>query len=232
MAISDNDLLQYMFEISRDASNELTRLTDNPISKLISPYNRKDEYRLSEQELRIACINAIQTSKNYYDLYFSIETPTKEMHMQSGTTPMSARFDLSLYLKENGEFYPVANIELKAHNASDVNISKDLLKLIKELKVGAWFHVLQNCNRGTLLTLFNKFTKSLTDLKDYTGLKVLPEKSILFTITVIDKRFMISRILDADELTNPLGAFAIDYDLLLNTANNQIVGGWKKTHLV
>ncbi|MDD2230475.1 MAG: hypothetical protein PHY48_13810 [Candidatus Cloacimonetes bacterium] len=226
--ISTNILLAYMYDIGKMASLELIGMNEQkPSSRLIIPQKRDETYRLSEQEFRVASINAIQ---NYQitdtELYFSVETPTGATHMGRGTTPMSARFDVSLYERVNDKFDRVADMEFKAHNAPPDSIKKDIDKLIQDNHIGAWFHVLQNCNSATFKELLNKFSNSLETLTNTGDYNLIPLKQIFFVFLVVDKRFMISQTLNPIQLVNSDAHFQIDYNTMHKTQNKQSVNGW------
>ncbi len=226
--VNTSNLLDYILKISKLASTEVIGMNEKkPLSRFIIPQKRDSSYRLSEQEFRIATINAIQCYNDLnLDLYFSVETPTHETHMISGDTPMSARFDLSLFEQNDDGYKKVADIEFKSHNATKHNIIKDLHKLIKEGNTGAWFHVLQNCDSGTLKSLFDKFACSLLDLTQPGSYGLKPEKEILFVFLVVDRRLMISKILTPFQLSNPTHCFSIDYQQMLATQSNHNVNDW------
>jgi len=139
---------------------------------------------------------------------------------------MSARFDISLYERINDKFDRVADIEFKSHNASKENIFKDLHKLVKENNIGAWFHVLQNCDRGTIKSLFDKFAFSLDYLINTGDYNLAPKRQIFFVFLVVDRKLMISRTLNPDQLVDPQIHLEIDYDSMLTAQNNQTVNGW------
>lgn len=225
-----SELLDYILEISKMASTELVMMNQRkPHSRFIIPQKRNESYRLSEQEFRVACINAIQRYNTpHLKLFFAVETPTFQTHMISGTTPMSARFDISLYERINDKFDRVVDLEFKSHNAPMENIIKDLHKLVKENNIGAWFHVLQNCDRGTIKSLFNKFSISLESLTKPKpeGYNLTPQKEIFFVFLIVDKKLMITRTLNPDQLVDPQIHLEIDYDSMLTAQNNQIVNGW------
>ncbi len=226
--INTSELMNYMLKISLMASSELVEMNEiNPQSRIIIPQKRDKSYRLSEQEFRVTCINAIQRFKlSNHDLYFSIETPSAETHMISGKTPMSARFDMSLYEKMKDAFHRIANIEFKSRNAKVESIYKDLHKLIKEEQTGAWFHVLKSCDSGTFKSLFQKLVVSLERLTRTEGLGLKPTKGILFVFLVAEQRLLISKILTPSQLENPSPHFQLDHKQMLESQNSQKVDDW------
>ncbi len=65
----------------------------------------------------------------------------------------------------------ILNIEFKHKNTGIKNIAKDILKLLREEQNGAFIHLLNNTDRGTLCNaketgVFNKLYKSFNDFKD------------------------------------------------------------------
>ena len=87
-------------------------------------------------------------------------------------------YGMKKYLKK------MVNLELKAHNPAEVNISKDIEKIIREDTDGNWFHILKNIYKDTLPKLFNKLIKSF---KKYDGEGT--DKSILFCICILEKKW-------------------------------------------
>lgn len=227
------ELIDYILEIGKMASAEVIGMNEQkPISRFIIPQKRDESYRLSEQEFRVASINAFQRYNSpKYELFFAVETPTIETHMISGTTPMSARFDISLYERINGKFGRVADMEFKSHNAPKKNIIKDLHKLLKEGNTGAWFHVLQNCDSGTLRSLFYKFTDSLVELTQPGSNGLMPVKDIFFVFLIVDRRLMISKTLSPSQLVNPKLCFEIDYQQMLASMDTHKVNDWMISRL-
>jgi hypothetical protein len=111
---------------------------------------------------------------------FCVEMPTRETYQQNGTTPMSARVDLTV-VDDNRE--PVAHVEFKAHNCTVENIRKDLEKLLRERRTGCWFHTLERANAQTLRAIIEKFSRAFSLLRDH-----LPQGgcSYLFALFVLD----------------------------------------------
>ena len=80
----------------------------------------------------------------------------------------------------------------KAHNVEFEKIRKDIEKLVKERIAGNWFHTLKNIDRGTLPSLFEKWSAAL---KSCAPLLSQPEKgwyndiSLIFCVCVLDKQW-------------------------------------------
>ena len=133
-------------EIIEKSCNDLIKAltTDGTSSQLIFPHSNKGDVRHSEQELRQIFLRNVEEDKNYF---YSIETPTKHVYHFSDTEmPLvkenhekddkyeSARFDVSLYSKNN-EDELLSHIEFKYGNPAQKNgICKDFLKLVSEVK--------------------------------------------------------------------------------------------------
>ena len=170
-------ILQKTFDALDDAcENNLEGKGMNANSHLIFPkYSKKENYRVSEQELRFEFIhqflkNQEENEGNVPKLYYSIETPTKEKYRFSkpknsaesdngyprkDETGESAQFDVVLF---NEKAQRVCFIEFKAKNPSGISYEKDLLKLNTEGKEQACFFV-------QLLTGFNDETRESINKK-------------------------------------------------------------------
>jgi hypothetical protein len=198
-------------EINRRLFNDIWNLSDtspNSIKglspKLIIPKKRDESNRISEQEARFLFTSLL----NSFNYYYSVETPTEEGYCQTGTKPISAASDLSLYknVYENGNsiLKKILNIEFKAHNPPPKDIKKDIEKLLREDVPGCWNHLLKNADSGTISTLFRKFEKSISDvIKETTG---VINKKILFSICIIEKKLAIQKLLIIPE-NNIIGNF-------------------------
>lgn len=131
--------------------------------QLIFP-SKRDGKRISEQELRQLFIEEFK--EKHEKLYFSIETPT--VYSYSFTNELneicvsengqSALIDMCILEKESdtSEYTRLLNVEFKHKNATEVNISKDILKLMHEDENGAFILLLKNTNSGTLNNLADK----------------------------------------------------------------------------
>ena len=150
--------------------------------RLILPKRRNEEIRFSEQEARFMYCNLL----NNLNYFYSIETPTKELYLQTGQTPQSASSDLSLYNYTNDEFNKLMNVEFKAHNPPMEHIKKDLEKIVKEKIGGNWVHFLKNIDSKTLKSLFEKIASSL---KTFKGEICENKTSIIFSCCVYEKKW-------------------------------------------
>src|SRR5512138_943596 len=138
---------QYLDQLVRKVSADLRQMYSaigQPSTHgLIFPTRRDGSPRISEQEAKLIFVQHLTVDKQYH---FSVETPTAETYQQKGTTPLSARVDLTLFGEDRK---PIAHIELKAHNPQLEFIRKDLEKLLREKTTGCWFHTLERLGRST-----------------------------------------------------------------------------------
>ena len=186
MDIKAVELVEDIFEINRRICSSLWDIADvNSISRglsprLILPQKRNGDIRISEQEARILYCGVL----NNLNYYYSIETPTVEVYKQTGSKPVSASSDLSLYCESNDHFDKVMNIEFKAHNPAQEQIRKDIEKLIRERIPGNWFHLLKNADSATIPVLFGKMKNSLLQCESLLGKTKL---SLIFCFCVFKK---------------------------------------------
>jgi hypothetical protein len=124
--------------------------------RLIFPVKRSDIVRVSEQESKILLCQVLETTPWFY----SVETPTRETYMQSGTHAMSARVDVTVYASRLASDR-LLNIELKAGVPSVENFRKDFEKLIREGVNGLWFHTLEVSNGATIPRLLALFREAI-----------------------------------------------------------------------
>jgi hypothetical protein len=146
------DLDQYLEGLMNEVCGDLARMSPSERQPseygLIFPRKRDGSIRISEQEAKLLFVQHLTVDRRYW---FSVETPTAETYQQKGTTPISARVDLTLF---GSERKPLAHIELKAHNCNVEAIRKDLEKLLRERTTGMWFHTLHRADGRTLDILF------------------------------------------------------------------------------
>ncbi len=136
----------------------------NKRSRLVFPKyrekdkNRKNEIRLSEQELRFLFIERFNKycEKNNVNLFYSIETPSEEPykfgkeskeHCEKGG--VSAQFDMVIYNKNKER---VGLIEFKNNSGKSGEHEKDFLKLSVEGggKLCYFISIAKASNSGTL----------------------------------------------------------------------------------
>jgi hypothetical protein len=186
-------LIDELRKLSQEVSEKLwTMVNDGPRRPhLIFPEYRDKRIRISEQESKILFANLLENSRWYY----SIETPTVQSYIQSGTSPLSARTDISLY-NNSSRSSKVVNIELKAHNPTKESFRKDLEKLLREELDGLWFHTLDNSNRGTLPSIYEKIKQAFSELKPHLKGR---DRSILFAFCILEKRELIYKLIPIND---------------------------------
>lgn len=105
-------------------------------SRIIFPMKRDGETRISEQELRFIFVEQLNKKiQEGWDIYYSVETPTRDTYYFKGDNParkddgQSANFDLVIH---NSNYSRIALIEFKANNPEEHEYKKDLAKLNNE----------------------------------------------------------------------------------------------------
>jgi len=179
-----------------------------------------DIKRISEQELRLLFIEEFKKSDE--DLFYSIETPTKEKYKfgktyeeivkNAGIHKTSASLDMCVFKNTSDKYKRVLNIEFKHKNTGIKNIAKDILKLLREEQNGAFIHLLNNTDRGTLCNaketgVFNKFYKSFMDFK---GNWNNEDKYIHLIILALKQKMLIHRKICKTDLDNLKEIFFTD----------------------
>ena len=173
-------------EIIEKSFNDLIKAitTDGTSSQLIFPHSNKGDVRHSEQELKQIFLRNVEEDKNYF---YSIETPTEYGYRFSDTEmPLvkethekddkyeSARFDVSLYSKNNKDDL-LTHVEFKYGNPDKKSgICKDFLKLVSEVKFtnekkNFFVHYLcvkteKGWESRTFPSLFSKYLDSVADI--------------------------------------------------------------------
>ena len=173
-------------EIIEKSFNDLIKAitTDGTSSQLIFPKYRNKTVRYSEQELKQIFLKNVEEDKNYF---YSIETPTEYGYRFSDTEmPLvkenhekddkyeSARFDVSLYSKNNKDDL-LTHVEFKYGNPDKKSgICKDFLKLVSEVKFtnekkNFFVHYLcvkteKGWESRTFPSLFSKYLDSVADI--------------------------------------------------------------------
>ena len=178
-------LFEYLLELTQESAMELIKIykqRSDRATRLVFPKLRNERFRVSEQEFRFTLTNMLEKSP-YPGITYSVETPTEGLYSFSKKGERSASSDLSFY--HDGK--KVLNIELKSHNPNIYTIQKDLEKLLNEPNCGAWLHIFENENKGTVETLFRKFCSSFENLQSEI------KYPISFHILILKPGILISR---------------------------------------
>ena len=191
----ENIIEDSLKELKNRITQPSTNIDGNITSRLIFPQYRDKSARYSEQELKQIFLHKIENNTNYF---YSVETPTKHVYHFSDTEmPLvkethekddkyeSARFDVSLYSKNNKDDL-LTHVEFKYGNPDKKSgICKDFLKLVSEVKFtnekkNFFVHYLcvkteKGWESKTFPSLFKKYCDSIVDiektLKNETNLK-------------------------------------------------------------
>lgn len=140
----ENIIEDSLKELKNRITQPSTNIDGNITSRLIFPQYGDKSARYSEQELKQIFLHKIENNTNYF---YSVETPTKHVYHFSDTEmPLvkenhekddkyeSARFDVSLYSKNNKDDL-LTHVEFKYGNPDKKSgICKDFLKLVSEVK--------------------------------------------------------------------------------------------------
>ena len=130
--------LETAYNNHKEGFNSNLSLPLSKESRLVFPaYYKNGEIkgtRISEQELRFAFVEEFNyyCRENKINLFYSVETPTKDTYSDFSTDPKqnpdgrSGEFDMVIY---NENLHRVCLIEFKANNADEVDHKKDFLKL-------------------------------------------------------------------------------------------------------
>jgi hypothetical protein len=130
--------------------------------RLIWPAKRDDSTRVSEQESKILITQWLDRN----ELFYSVETPTREMYTQSGNAALSARIDVTVYGSRNPA-NRVLNVELKAGMPSLEGFRKDFEKLMREGIPGLWFHTLTRAGDPTWHSIEDKMRNALDRVRKH-----------------------------------------------------------------
>lgn len=162
-------------------------------SRLIFPVysSRRDgELRVSEQEARFAFAESISSTKYYY----SVETPTREGYKLTGSRPISAQTDLTVYATNR---QPILNVEFKAKGVSTsarnrFSIQKDVQKILREPIDGMWFHIIEAVNNSTIPKLFETISETVSESVLEFQSKI-QKKRLIFHFCILKQQFSLHK---------------------------------------
>lgn len=193
-----------MPENPTDLFNEIVKSTDRllwdaysasstgtfqaPAPRLVFPKYRADVIRVSEQEARCLLISQLNTSPFLY----SVETPTTGEYCfkEDGQGKRSAATDVTVYTEQ---LKPVYNVEFKAHGFSldrqtSLEITKDVVKLLREPVDGFWFHTLEAADNSTIKKLWSVIRRDLK-LVGVENKETVATRRFVFHVCVLRQRF-------------------------------------------
>ena len=151
---------------------------DKPIeasgSRLIFPQTRKDETRVSEQELRFIFVEQLnqylQSSEGIkWNVYYSVETPTKkEYGFSNPDKKESGNIDLVIH---DSNLNRIALIEFKAKNPRRQSYQKDYEKLTNEPNAPYRYFIqlVENTKSNTVPNIKDEKVKVKNDMDNRWG---------------------------------------------------------------
>lgn len=175
---------------SRSVGKQADSLYDSGLIFPVYSGRQEGKLRISEQEARFAFTESISATSYLY----SVETPTRVGYQLTGSRPMSAQTDLTLY---DHNRQPILNVEFKAKGASTsarslFSIEKDIQKLLREPVPGMWFHILEAVDNSTILKLFGAVAKALFDITNNFQSDIQKTR-IIFHCCVLRQRFSLHK---------------------------------------
>jgi hypothetical protein len=180
-------IVRYLEASFVEVDNELFSVYKRTLERkdqpgLIFPMRRGVDFqRVSEQEAKQVYLYILWRDQQ---CRFSVETPTCEPHGE--TQRRSANVDVSLFTCGHKLS---AHIEFKDKNRDDIPSS--LEKLVREEKVGGWFHTLENADQGTLPSIGRKLIHAFADIVHY--LEDSEPHPCLFCFCIIKKKILLLR---------------------------------------
>jgi len=162
-------------------------------SRLIFPVysGRQDgKLRVSEQEARFAFAESISSTKYYY----SVETPTREGYQLTGSKPISAQTDLTVYSTDR---QPILNVEFKAKGVSTsahnrFSIQKDIQKILREPIDGMWFHIIESIDNSTIPKLFETIAETVSE-SALEFQSEIQKKCLIFHFCILRQQFSLHK---------------------------------------
>jgi hypothetical protein len=172
--------------------------------------------RISEQELRLLFIEVFlkDNSNDDANLFYSIETPTVKKYrfgkeykeIEATVDGRSASLDMCVFERKSNKYKRILNVEFKHENVPLKNIAKDLLKLIHEEQDGAFIHLLNNTNSGTLCNqnenrdgVLDKYYESFDNFGKYWS---NDKKTIQIVVMSLNQKVLIYRTIKKSDLKN------------------------------
>lgn len=165
------NVIKKVYEVQKESNPQknLSRIGSRILFPRYSEERKSPEIdRISEQELRFIFVEQLNKVADKYDLYYSVETPTKKAYVFSKNkgglkvddkAGVSARTDLVIYTKRDNQFIREALIEFKALNPVIENYQKDFFKLENEDKddtLKYFIQIIRNCDESTIDSLKEK----------------------------------------------------------------------------
>lgn len=139
----------------------ITEIDSNTKSKLIYPLKRDGTRRISKQEAKLIFIKHIE---QYGEYNYSVEAPTRNEYLSTGSIPMLGSIDVCLYGNGNRKHL----IEFLALNPRQTSYTKSFEKLFSDEKGldNYFIQILQKTNKSTILNVENKYTEAIECVRE------------------------------------------------------------------
>ena len=165
---------------------------------LFPPEREKKELRVSEQEARFACVEALCTGGQFR---YSIETPTVKTYQFTGRRGESAQTDLTVYDLETKR--RLCNVEFKAGGISPRAkskdpIYKDVQKLLREPVWGLWFHLLDSTDTSTITNFLKVIRAGIGEARGGKHKEDLEAEGLTLHVCVLKHGFSLQKDMPLD----------------------------------
>ena len=139
----------------------ITEIDSNTKSKLIYPLKRDGTRRISKQEAKLIFIKHIE---QYGEYNYSVEAPTRNEYLSTGSVPMLGSIDVCLYGNGNRKHL----IEFLALNPRQTSYTKNFEKLFSDEEGldNYFIQILQKTNKSTILNVENKYTEAIECVRE------------------------------------------------------------------
>ena len=117
--------------------------------------------RISKQEAKLIFIKHIE---QYGEYNYSVEAPTRNEYLSTGSIPMLGSIDVCLYGNGNRKHL----IEFLALNPRQTSYTKSFEKLFSDEKGldNYFIQILQKTNKSTILNVENKYTEAIECVRE------------------------------------------------------------------
>ena len=162
---------------------------------LFPPEREKKELRVSEQEARFACVEALCTGGQFR---YSVETPTGKSYQFTGEHEESAQTDLTVC--DLDRRCRLCNVEFKAGGISPSaqkrnkkKIYKDVLKLMREPVWGLWFHLLESTDNSTITNFLEVIREGIGEARGGKYKEDLETEGLTLHVCVLKHGFSLQK---------------------------------------
>ncbi len=167
-------IIKEVYKCRKEVDGENDKLLNFSETRIIFPKYSTGETRVSEQELKQIFIEQLNVEIGKgWDVYYSVETPTKDIYRfsdvkeplcgkeleESILSGQSANFDLVIH---DNQFKRIALVEFKSNNPDSKDYVKDFKKLNNEKEkdendiLRYFIQIVKNTDSGTFSNLHKK----------------------------------------------------------------------------